>query len=326
MRYRPLGSSGIDISVVGLGLWQAAGSAAWGADYSDVDSIRTIHAAPDLGINLVDTAPAYSRGESERLLGRALRGRRERYVVATKINTNQITREQVRASVEASLQRLQTDRIDLLQIHWPNTLGEPFAETIAAMEELRREGKIRALGVSNFSAPQLAECLEIAPVHSLQPPYNLLWRHVEDDALPFCAARGIAVITYSPLAQGLLSGKYHRHNRPLDGTRPRNLLWHGACFDVAMTVVEELRRIADRHGATCAQVALAWLLAQRGVSAVLAGAKRPEQLGENAGAAELALSEEELRALADASEPLRAITAGEPKMWFTGTAGDYDVR
>ncbi len=325
MQYRPLGRSGVNVSVVGIGLWQVAAEA-WGSDYGEEDVVRAIRSAPDLGVNLLDTAPAYGGGRSEEVLGRAISGRRDAYVVASKINTNQIRREQVRATVEGSLGRLGIETIDLLQIHWPNTLGEPFGETIAAMEELRREGKVRVLGVSNFAAGQLAECLEAGRIDSLQPPYNLLWRHIEAETLPFCREHELAVIPYSPLAQGLLTGKYDRASRPADQTRPRNLLWHGECFDLALRVVDVLRAVAARHEATCAQVALAWLLHQPGVTSVIAGAKRPEQLADNARAAELSLSESELADLAAASEPLLTRTAGEPKMWFTGQAGEYDLR
>ncbi|MCC7494333.1 MAG: aldo/keto reductase [Fimbriimonadaceae bacterium] len=309
-----------------LGLWQAGAGATWGADYDESDSIRAIHAAADVGINLLDTAPAYNRGSSEELVGRAIADRRDRYVLATKLSTNQITRQQVRTAVEASLRRLAVETIDLLQIHWPNSQGEPFAETLGAMQELQQEGKLRALGVSNFSAAQLAECLATTRIDSLQPPYNLLWRHVETATLPFCGQHELGVICYSPLAQGLLSGKYDQTNRPHDGTRPRNLLWHGRCFEVALQVVDALRRIAAAHNSTCAQVALAWLLHQPGVTSVIAGAKRPDQVADNARGADLRLSAAELTALAAASDPLLTLTADEPKMWFTGQAGEYDVR
>ncbi|NUQ01879.1 MAG: aldo/keto reductase, partial [Armatimonadetes bacterium] len=327
MQTARLGLSELVVSRVALGLWQAGAGQTWGADYDESDVIRTIQAAPEYGVTLLDTAPAYGGGRSEELLGQALVGRRERYQLATKLSTNQTTADQVRASVEASLGRLRTDYLDLLQIHWPNTKGEPFEPTLLEMDELRRAGKVRALGVSNFTAPQMAECLEAARIDSLQPPYNLLWRHAETEILPFCRRHEISVVAYSPLAQGLLTGKYHRHNRPADGTRPRNLLWHGNCFETALEVVEVLRRIAAAQGVTPGQVALAWLLHQPGLTSVIAGAKREEQLAQNARAAEVVLSEAELAELAAASEPLRAMTAGEPKMWFTADAGGgYDRR
>lgn len=326
MKYRALGRSGLDVSCVALGLWQAGDVAGWGSDFDERDAIATIHAAPDVGLTLLDTAPAYGHGASERLVGKAIAGRRDQYVVATKVSTDEITRDQVRAAVHASLGRLGTDTIDLIQIHWPNTKGEPFDETLAALEELRHEGKVRVLGVSNFNAAQLADCLETTRIDSLQPPYNLLWRHVEEEILPFCRQHHLGTICYSPLAQGLLTGKYTRANRPADSHRPRNLLWHGACFDVAMQVVDVLRRIAAEHDCTPGQAALAWLLHQPGVTSVIAGAKRPDQLRENALAAHVELNEGELKELADASEPLRAMTAGEFKMWFTPQAGEYDVR
>jgi len=326
VQYRRLGQSELEVSVVALGLWQAGGAATWGGDFGEADVIEAVHRCADVGINLLDTAPAYGGGESEALLGRALKGCRDTFIVATKINTNLITREQVRDSVEQSLRRLDLETIDLIQIHWPNTKGAPFAETIAAMEELRQEGKVRALGVSNFTAEHLAECLQTGRIDSLQPPYNLLWRHVEDAILPFVREHQIGVITYSPLAQGLLTGKYHKGNRPQDGTRPRNLLWHGEYFEVALRVNDVLRTIAAAHDASCAQVALAWLLHQPGVTSVIAGAKRPSQVEDNAKAADVALSPAEIQSLSDVSEPLRAMTAGEFKMWFTGEAGEYDIR
>lgn len=326
MPFRQLGRSGLEVSRVALGLWQAGDTVAWGSDFDQDDAVAAIQAAPDHGVTLLDTAPAYGNGASEELLGRAVAGRRDRYLIATKVSTNLITREQVRESVHASLGRLGIETIDLIQIHWPNTVGAPFAETIAALDELRVEGKVRALGVSNFTPAHLAECLQTARIDSLQPPYNLLWRHVEGEILPFCRAHEIGTICYSPLAQGLLTGKYDRSNRPADRTRPRNLLWHGERFDIALGVVRRLREIAAAHDATCAQAALAWLLHQPGVTSVIAGAKRPEQVADNARAADLALTDDELAALAAASEPLRAKTADEFKMWFTLQAGEYDIR
>ena len=326
MQYRRLGQSDLEVSAVALGLWQAGGVETWGGDFGEQDIIDAVHRCADVGITLLDTAPAYGGGDSEELLGKALKGCRDKFVVATKISTNQITRQQVRESVEQSLTRLGIETIDLIQIHWPNTKDQPFAETLAAMEELKQEGKVRVLGVSNFTAENMAECLETGRIDSLQPPYNLLWRHIEGEILPFVREHNIGVVTYSPLAQGLLTGKYDKTNRPQDGTRPRNLLWHGEYFEVALKVNEELRAIAGRHDATCAQVALSWLLHQPGVTSVIAGAKRPAQVEDNAKAADLALSDDEVKALSDASEPLRAMTAGEFKMWFTGQAGDYDVR
>lgn len=326
MQYRRLGQSELEVSVVALGLWQAGGVATWGGDFGESDIIDAVHRCADVGINLLDTAPAYGGGESEELLGKALKGCRDKFLVATKISTNQITRQQVRDSVEKSLSRLGIETIDLIQIHWPNTKGQPFAETIAAMDELRQEGKVRVLGVSNFTPENMAECLETARIDSLQPPYNLLWRHIEGEVLPFTREHNIGVVTYSPLAQGLLTGKYHKDNRPQDGTRPRNLLWHGEYFEVALKVNDVLREIGAAHGASCAQVALAWLLHQPGVTSVIAGAKRPSQVEDNAKAADVALSAAEVQRLSDASEPLRAMTAGEFKMWFTGEAGEYDVR
>ena len=322
---RQLGQSELNVSVVGMGLWQAAGTA-WGEDYATNDVVRAIQAAPDAGINLLDTAPAYGNGASEELVGRAIAGRRDEFIVATKISTNQITREQVRESVETSLKRLQIETIDLIQIHWPNTTDAPYEETISAMLELKDEGKLRVLGVSNFRPEHLTECLETGRIDSLQPPYNLLWRHVETEILPFCREHEIGVITYSPLAQGLLTGKYDHDNRPQDGTRPRNLLWHGEYFEVGLQVVDVLKQVAAAHDASCAQIALAWLLHQPGVTAVIAGAKRPQQVLDNAGAADIALTEAEVKALSEASEPLRAMTRDEFKMWFTGQAGEYDIR
>lgn len=326
MQYRQLGRSDLKVSVVAMGLWQAGNIDSWGGDFGESDVVQTIRSAPDLGINLLDTAPAYGNGQSEEVVGKAVAGRRDEFVIATKISTNEISRDQVRASVETSLKRLQMETIDLIQIHWPNTKDAPFAETVAAMEELRQEGKVRVLGLSNFNAEQMAEVLETARIDSLQPPYNLLWRHVEKSILPFLVEHGIGAIPYSPLAQGLLTGKYHHDNRPQDGTRPRNLLWHGDAFEIAMKVVDRLQEIAKAHEASCAQIALAWLLKQPAVTSVICGCKRPSQLADNARAAEIELTDDEDRALKEAGDELTGMTCDEPKMWFTAEAGDYDIR
>ena len=211
MEYRKLGRTGIDVSVIALGCWPFAGGGYWG-DQDDRASIATVHAALDAGINFFDTAEGYGGGHSERVLGAGLKGRRDQAVIATTVSAHHLSAEGVQRACEGSLANLQTDCIDLYQIHWPNwTL--PLAETVEALEKLRQQGKIRAIGVSNFAVQDLGQMLAAAPparggVQTNQLPYGLLWRVIEDAIKPLCEKNEVGLLCYSPLAQGLLADIY----------------------------------------------------------------------------------------------------------------------
>jgi myo-inositol catabolism protein IolS len=221
MQQRRLGSSQVSVSEIGLGTWGMSG-AFWGAA-NDSESIRVIHQALDLGVTLIDTAEAYGRGHAEEVVGKALAGRREKAVIATKAAPNHLEPAEAVKALEGSLKRLQTDYVDVYFIHWPNP-DVPLGATMDAFERLRAEGRIRALGVSNFGAKEMDAARQHGIIDVLQPPYNMLWREVEAATLPYCREHNIGVMPYSGLAQGLLTGALHRVRRgrraPHDGPFP----------------------------------------------------------------------------------------------------------
>ncbi len=287
----------------------------------DEASIGAVHAALDAGINFFDTAEAYGDGYAEGILGRALKGRRSEAVVATKISSNHLGREDLVNACEASLKRLQTDYIDLYQVHWPNR-DLPFSETAEGLEELRRKGKIRHWGVSNFGEGDLQEALEAGDPESDQLPYNLLWRVIEHRVLPLCIREEVGVICYSPLAQGILTGKFESAGEvPPARKRPRYC--DETVVDLSFRVVGELRRISDQIHEPVACVALAWLLAQRGVASVIAGARNAEQVTQNARAGNLELPAGIVERLREASEPLKQSLDEDPDMWQEGAESRY---
>lgn len=323
MEQRDLGASGLRVSAVGLGTW-AHGGWAWGGAEDD-ESVAAIHAALDAGVTAIDTAPVYGFGRSEELLGRALRDRPGEAVVMTKaglrwdddrgpfffesedpragrVRVHRNARpDSLATEVDRSLARLGVERIDLLQLHWPDP-STPLAETCGALAELVRAGKVRAVGVSNFDVAMLEEArvaLGDVPLASHQPRYSLLRRGIEADVLPWTRDHGVATLAYSPLEQGLLTGRV-RGDRAFAAGDQRNRHAHFAAEARAAVnrgLDEVVAPIAARHGATVAQVVLAWTAAQPGVTCVLAGARRPDQARENAAAGDLALDEGELAAV-----------------------------
>jgi aryl-alcohol dehydrogenase-like predicted oxidoreductase len=287
-------------------------------DVNEADSLATIHAALEAGINFLDTAYAYGpSGESERLIARAVAGRRESVVIATKggiawdANRNRVLDgrpDTLRRQCEESLRRLSTDHVELLYLHAPDP-NTPLAESAAALAQLQAEGKMRAVGVSNFSLAQLQEFHAVCPIAAFQPPYNMLQRDIEADSLPWCRERGIAVCIYWPLMKGLLAGKLARDHafRPGDG-RAKYPPFMGEEWQKNQDFVDELRSIAADAGRTVAEVAVAWTIQQPGITAALCGAKRPGQIRETAGALAWRLSQAQLAqtdaALARRGKPL----------------------
>jgi len=312
MEYRPLGKSDLTISTVGLGCW-AIGGWWWGG--TDVkESVAAIQKALDLGINFIDTAPAYGWGLSEEIVGRALEGRRDKAVLATKCGLiwdceegqfhfesegHRVYRcgrkEFILRDVETSLKRLRTDHIDLHQVHWPDSTT-PFDETMEAMVTLLDQGKIRAIGVSNFTVEMHLQCLKCGPVHSSQPRYNMLDREIEKNVLPFCRKRKIGVVAYSPIEQGVLSGKVTLDRRLAPGDYRAQRPWfQEKNLRRALAFLDRIRPIAADHGKTLTQLAIAWVIAQAGVTSAIVGARRPAQVEENTGGADWKLSKEELK-------------------------------
>lgn len=322
MEYRELGHSGIKVSTVAMGCWAIVGDATWGAQDERV-AIAAIHAALDEGINLFDTAESYGDGYSEELLGRALQGRRDRAIIASKVSSGHLSRAALLAACEASLRRLRTDYIDLYQVHWPSRTV-PLAETMDAMAELRAQGKIRAIGVCNFASRDMDELLALGGCATNQLPYSLLARAIEYEVQPKCVAHGIGILPYSPLAQGLLTGKFasadevpegRARTRHFAGTRPQARHGEAGCEAETFAAIARVREIAAGMSQPMASVSLAWLLHQPAVVSVLAGARSPQQIRENVRAAQIRLSPHVVQALSAATEEVKRCLGTNPDLW-----------
>lgn len=321
MQYRPLGSTDIRVSAVCQGCWSIIGGATWG-DQDREESLAALAAARDAGVNFFDTAPAYGNGESEQLLARAF-GKAEDLVIATKVRQEDLGRENLIASCEQSLRDLGRERIDLLQLHWPNP-EIPLEETFLAMEQLVGQGKVRAMGVSNFGAGYLDDVLGRWPVVTNQVAYNLLFRAAEYDIAPACGAHGVGLLCYSPLCQGLLAGKFasaddvpegRARTRHFAGDRPQSRHGEIGAEEETFDALETIRRLCATLGKPMAQVALAWLLGREGVTAVVAGARNPRQARDNAAAGDLVLPDEAADALDGATEFLKRTLGRNADMW-----------
>jgi aryl-alcohol dehydrogenase-like predicted oxidoreductase len=285
----------------------------------DAQSEKAIQAAMDAGITSFDTAEAYGEGHSEKVLGKAIGNRRDQAQILSKVFANHLAYDQVIAACEGSLKNLGTDYLDLYQIHWPaGAFGSkkvPIAETMQALMNLKDQGKIRAIGVSNFSLEQLKAVCEIGPVESLQPPYSLFWRHVESDTLAWCQAHRVTILAYSPMAQGLLSGKFGPDHQFEKGDhRTNNRLFHPNVYPQVQKALKALAPIAERKGISMAQLALAWVIAHPGVCAI-AGARSAQQAIDNAQAAEVTLTEEELVEMDRISRPVIDLIDDNPVQW-----------
>ncbi|MGY2974735.1 aldo/keto reductase [Thermostichus sp. MS-CIW-37] len=288
MEFVTLADAGLRLSRVGLGTWAMGGG--WWGPSDRQESYTTIRKAIDLGITTFDTAPIYGLGVSEEVLGQAIKdsGCRDRVVLATKAGLEWTNNKVVRNSslprlaqeLEDSLRRLQTDVIDLYQIHWPDPL-EPIEETAAFLGQLLQQGKIRAIGVSNFSPEQMDRFRQVAPLHTAQPPYNLFERQIEAEVLPYCREHGIHTLVYSPLCRGLLSGRMTPQTTfpPGDMRAGIDPKFVEPRYSQYLKAAEALSRFAqDRYGKTLAQLAVRWLLDQPGVSVALWGARKPYHL------------------------------------------------
>jgi aryl-alcohol dehydrogenase-like predicted oxidoreductase len=285
MEYVYISGTNLNVSRIALGTW-AIGGTGWGGT-DEQGAIRTIHEALDRGINLLDTAPIYGFGRSEETIAKALKSHpRDQVYIATKCGldwsngiTRNSTRERVLEELEGSLRRLNTDYIDIYQYHWPDT-AVPFEEQASLMEELRRSGKIRAIGVSNYSAQQMDAFLHTTPIHTVQPPYNLFERDAEREIIPYARDHKIAVLAYSPLCRGLLSGRMTAQTTfPDDDVRRQDPKFQAPRFAQYVRAVNELNDFAqERFGRNVAALAVRWVLEQGDNMIALWGARKPEQL------------------------------------------------
>lgn len=301
MRTRRLGSDGPQISVIGFGAWEAGGDD-WGANESDHAVIRAIHAGLDAGIDWIDTAEVYGDGESERLVGRAVDGRRDQVLIASKVapadEGSGFRPEQVLSACDASLQRMAIDLIDLYQLHWPDPTGIPVEETWGAMMGLQDAGKIRFLGVSNFDRELIQRCEAIRHVDSLQQEFSMLALQ-DRELIGWCGEVGTGVVSYGPLGFGLLTGKISREqaNTTSDWRRSEEGPFTDHKLDGDLAIVNGLRPIGDGLGITMAQLALAWNVAQPGVTSAIAGSRNPDHARDNAAAGGIELDQETLSAI-----------------------------
>ena len=314
MRMDQLGSKGPAISVVGYGAWEAGGDA-WGPNESDQVVIDAIRAGLDAGIAWIDTAEVYGDGQSEELVGRAIEGRRDGVVVATKVapkpDGSGFRPDDVRGACEGSLKRLGIDVIDLYQLHWPDE-NVPVEETWGAMGTLQDEGLVRHIGVSNFSRAEIERCDRIRHVDTLQPPFSMLDLR-ERDLIRWCGERGIGVVAYGSLAYGLLTGAITmetefdesdwRSGKRYQSGNYRRMFASGK-RERSLAVVDRLRPIAERLGITVGQLALAWVVHQPGVTSAIAGSRRPDHVRENAGAGDIELDRETLDEIEREAIPL----------------------
>jgi aryl-alcohol dehydrogenase-like predicted oxidoreductase len=307
MRYRRLGSSDLEISELSLGSWLT-----YGAGVRGKQAERCVAKAFEVGINFIDTANVYGRGRAEDFLGGVLSKRpRDSYVLATKLffpmnGDRGLSREQVHKQIDLSLRRLRTDYVDLYQCHRYDR-ETPLEETMEALSDVVRRGKARYIGFSEWTAPQIQASLDLSRERgyerfvSSQPQYSLLYRAPEDEVIALCAENGISQIVWSPLAQGVLTGKYEPGEKPAKGTRAasRSMGWALDSFrdDETLQAVRRLRPIADGLGVTMAQLALAWVLREPNLACAIIGASRPEQVEENAAASGIELDESTLQAI-----------------------------
>ncbi|MBN1995441.1 MAG: aldo/keto reductase [Anaerolineae bacterium] len=322
MKYVKLGKTDLTVSTMTLGCWAFAGGDLWGPQ-DEADSIATVHAALDVGINFFDTAEGYGRGYSEEVLGRALVGRRNKAVIATKVGRENLLPEAVQQACENSLRRLQTDYIDLYQIHWRDH-AIPLADTWAALEKLRDQGKVQAIGVCNFGMQDLAELVNTGRSETNQIPYNLLWRAIEFKVRQKCIEEGIGILPYSVLMQALLTGKYaspddvpegRARSRHFSKNRPRSRHSEAGCEAETFAAIEEIRRISQKIEQPMANVSMAWLLHQPGITSIIVGARHPGQIERNVKAVNLALAPDIIAELNEATEEVKQKLGPNPDIW-----------
>lgn len=296
-----LGSSNVSVSEQVFGCWAIGGTYFSGAE--DRKSIAAIRQAIECGITTLDTAPVYGNGHSERLIAEAVRGYdRSSLTIISKLKRAALARQLVRPACEQSLRDLNTDYLDVYFIHWPSETGDPIQDTMDELMKLKMEGKIRCIGVSNFSKEQLIEARQYGEVDVIQPCYNLLWRFLDFDGLDYCIKNNIGIINYSTLAQGLLTGKFNSETSfSSEDGRSRAPLFQHPYLDGALEVVEKLRPFADKYGVTLSQLSIRFIMQSPGITAPIVGAKNPEQVLDNAKASSFSITQEDYTAIDEIS-------------------------
>ena len=322
MEYRKLGQSDLESSVISMGCWGIAGGQMWGKQ-DEKDAIKAIRTAHDLGINLFDTAEAYGDGYSEKVLGEALADRRNEVLIASKVKDSNLDHDSLKDACEGSLKRLDTDYIDLYYIHWPNH-DIPIQETARALEELKKEGKIRHYATSNFGVRDLDEILEHTNIDVNQLPYSLLWRSIEFGIQSSCIENDVSMACYSPLVHGLLTGKFENPEDVPDGRartrhfsseRPHTRHGEEGVEEKTFRTIDAINDICREAGIKMVHASIAWVLSRKGVGTVITGARNPNQVKSNVRAAEIDISEEVLNELTDVTEDLKSQLGDNPDMW-----------
>lgn len=323
MECRRLGNSDLNVSVYAFGAWQLGDTAYWGEE-AETDAEAVVQTAIDAGVNLFDTAEGYGAGRSEEVLGGALGARRNDVYITSKVSPeNCVPPTRLRAACEASLKRLGTSTIDLYQVHWP---CEPsrFDDAAAEMMRLKDQGKIRAIGVSNFGPRHLDAWVRTGECDSNQLGYNLLFRAIEYDIVPACRKRGVGILAYMPVMQGILAGRWNaieeipearRRTRHFSKERPGTRHGQPGCEELLMQTLKDLDALCKQIGQPMARVAIAWLMRQAGVASVLVGGRTKSQLERNLSAAGLALGDDVLERLNTITEPLKQRLGTNPDMW-----------
>ncbi|MEL7473654.1 MAG: aldo/keto reductase [Planctomycetota bacterium] len=322
MQYAELQGLNIKVSRIAFGCMSTVPSQMYAGLVED-EAVQTMRLAFERGVNFFDTARAYGDGESERQLGAAVKGFRDEVVIASKPKAGDLSRDEILSECEHSLRDLGTDRIDLYQIHWPKRQVS-LEETVRAMETLVEQGKVRQIGVCNFGPEDLNEWLDLGPCLTNQIAYSLLARGPEFGVQEVCELRGVGILCYSPLAQGLLAGRYRTaddvpdgkaRTRHFRGERPEARHGEPGCEQETFDAIEAIAAIAERIDRPMGDVALAWLLSRPAVTSVLAGASRPDHVERNVRAAELQLSDEDLAELDAATDPVKAAMGASIDMW-----------
>jgi len=323
MKYRKLEKTDIHVSTVSFGCWAIVGGFNWGHQEKK-DSLAALSAAYDTGINFFDTAEVYGRGYSERLISEALGKKRDQIIIASKVSPSHFTKEKLHAACERSLRNLRTDWIDLYQLHWPNR-DVAIEETLGSLEELKQEGKIRAYGLSNFGPQDLSKCLKTGfKICSNQMAYSLLFRAAEYEILPLCEKNHISILCYSPIMQGLLTGKFQsmedvpkdrQRTRHFSSTRPNTFHKEEGAEKETMAAVSQIRKIANDLEISMSTLSIAWLLHQPQVATAIVGGRNAEQARENATASDIKLEKEILSRLSQATETLKNKLGRNLDMW-----------